>query len=264
MADHGYTYDNLTKIIKSAVQEFDNQFGRPDKIVKCYYETHERSLYTFVNQTRIYLNAQRILFVTEYQIIVIPFDKIIGYEIINLKDNNKVLASATTTVTKTDTGNMIKRAVIGGVLGGGVGAIIGGATAKTTSTTSRSGSDIYRDMIVSAYHLDTNLVLKIQFDDIINPVVKIHFEHFKEQAERIAESLNVIVKRNADNTEENSSEIIKKIFSVKSAGDKLGIAAQDPYAAYSANASSSGSSCLFVIALLLSTLGMLGLVVSCI
>lgn len=257
-----YTYDDMNKIIKSVVQEYEEEFGKPDKVLRCYFDTHEHGLMHFINQTRIYINAKKIVFITDNSVIIIPFEKIIGYEVVNPKENNRVLTSATTTVTKTDTGDMIKRAVIGGVLGGGVGALIGGATAKTTTTTD---SNIYSDIIRASYRLDEpSYELRINFDDIINPVIKIHFDQFKDQIEKVTASLNVIIKRNAESTEDTSSEVIKKPFSLRSAGNKLEISPQDPYAKYNESSTSSGSSCLVMLTIVASLIGMLGFAVSCI
>lgn len=69
--------------------------------------------------------------------------------------------------TKTNTGSMIGRAVVGGVLTGGVGAIIGGATAsKGTTTTSvvQQGADITKH----------DYTVWIYIKDIANPMIQIH------------------------------------------------------------------------------------------
>lgn len=71
----------------------------------------------------------------------------------------KPVHSSTIQVTQTDTGNMVKRAIIGGILGGGIGAVIGGATTKTKTTTE---DNIYAGVLNQPLY-----ELRIKFDDII-------------------------------------------------------------------------------------------------
>lgn len=259
--DDCYTQEDMDKIIESVVQEYEKDFGEPDKVIRCYYDTREDNLKHLVNQSRIYLNAKQLLFVTNNQINIIPFEKIIGYEIVNLKENDQVLASATTTITKTDTGDMLKRAIIGGVLGGGVGALIGGATAKSTT----SEVDPISPHMAAILALP-NLELRIRFDDIINPMVKIGFDQYKDEVEKIAASLNVIIKRNADSTEDCASDVITAPFNLMDSGNKIGLAPRNPFAKYNVNTTdnSGGSSCLVMLTLIVSLIGLLGFAVSCI
>lgn len=86
---------------------------------------------------------------------------------------------------------MVKRAIIGGILGGGIGAVIGGATTKTKTTTE---DNIYAGVLNQPLY-----ELRIKFDDIITPVIKINFDTNKNMVQEVVNSLDVIVRQNADN-----------------------------------------------------------------
>ena len=78
----------------------------------------------------------------DQEIIILDHKKIIHYkdlrscEVIN--DNINFNSTNSQTVTKTDTKDMLKRSVVGGVIAGPAGAIIGGVTAKKTTKTDKN------------------------------------------------------------------------------------------------------------------------------
>mgnify|MGYP000053217532 FL=1 len=73
---------------------------------------------------------------------VYHFADILNFEII---DNHKTIYSNSSSTTKTSTGDMIGRAVVGGVLLGGVGALMGAATAKKETTFTPGESEVIHD-----------------------------------------------------------------------------------------------------------------------
>ena len=120
--------------------------------------------------------------------VVIPFNKIIGY---NLTDNQVTISENVgyESKTTTSTGSMLGRAVVGGVLTGGVGAVIGAATAKKNTVTTPSQNNIK----TSVTH-DFNIYINL--NDLSNPTIIISVGNNIDTAYKIANILNIIVERN--------------------------------------------------------------------
>lgn len=221
-----YKLEDLHKILDSCVERHDKDLGMPDKVIESF-ETYD-GYKEVVNQCRIYQKAKKFVIVTSTKLYIIPFSKIIGYDIIDSNKGSTPLFSATTTTTTTDTGNMVKRAVIGGALAGGVGAVIGGLTA-TKTTTSQSTAEEYAAMMDRYISSIPNLELSLGLDDLLLPTIKIPFGKFKKEIEDFAATLNVVIKRNAETTENDDSEIINSSPAIRSTGAELGIEHRDPF-----------------------------------
>lgn len=243
-----YKKENLDSIINAAVEQLVPNLGMPEKIVSVYFDTGETedgatdfndTYHELINQTRFYEKEEKVVFVDESYIYIIPFSKIVDYAIVLPNEDNKSIYSTTTQITKSDTGDVIKRAIIGGVIAGGVGAIIGGATAK--SETKENKFESYFQAMANKPLLE----LHIKFDNIITPVIKINFDTDKEKIQEVAETLNVIVKRNTENFNANKNEaindeIIKEKYTIEDIGIQLGIYPVDPYSKYNDDASEDG------------------------
>lgn len=216
---------DLLKILNTRAKQFETESGKPNKIINTFEDNDDYCL--LVNQCRIYQKAKRFIIITEQKLHIIPFNKIIGYEVIDLNEGRKPLYSATTTVTKTDTGDMIKRAIIGGIVSGGVGAVIGGVTAK--KKTKISTAEEYANMMSRYCSSLPDMDLIIKFDDLMSPKIKISFDQYKENVEEFADILNVIIRRNAETEETDTSKIenIKSAFWATS--KKLGLEPTDEY-----------------------------------
>lgn len=220
---------NLKKVLDNAVSKALSNNNEPDKIISVLYNTYEPSsdgedLYDFISETRFYIKEKKVVFVTPEKIHIIPFSKIVSYDIVLPNEDCKPVHSSTIQVTQTDTGNMVKRAIIGGILGGGIGAVIGGATAKTKTTTE---DNIYAGVLNQPLY-----ELRILFDDIITPVIKINFDTNKNMVQEVVNSLDVIVRQNADNNNITDEERISIPFNIKKIADTLNITPQNPYAKY--------------------------------
>lgn len=220
---------NLKKVLDKAVSKALSNNNEPDKIVSVLYNTYEPSsdgedLYDFISETRFYIKEKKVVFITPKKIHIIPFSKIVSYDIVLPNEDSKPVHSSKIQGTKTDTGNMVKRAIIGGILGGGVGAVIGGATAKTKTTTEEN---MYAAVLNQPLY-----ELRIKFDDIINPVIIINFDTNKQMVQEVANSLDVIVRQNADNNNIADEERISIPFNIKNIADTLNITPQNPYAKY--------------------------------
>ena len=96
----------------------------------------------------------------------IPFSKVLGFA---LNDDTETIVQNTTqytSTTKTSTGSMLGRAVVGGVLLGGVGALAGASTAKKETTTVPT---IGTSTSTTKHHY----VLYLSLDDLSNPTREI-------------------------------------------------------------------------------------------
>lgn len=90
------------------------------------------------------------------------------------------LQGETILTTRTSTGSMLGRAVVGGVLTGGVGAVIGAATAKQKTIAKPTGNN------------DFEIMLSV--NSIKNPIVKIPCGKHSDSANELYAILNLIIK----------------------------------------------------------------------
>lgn len=99
------------------------------------------------------------------------------------KGDTKITSTST---TKTDNGNMIGRAIIGGVIAGEAGAIIGGATAKkqteTNSVVEQEDDITHHEYVVS-----------ISVKDTVNPLIKLFLGENESSATEIVALMNAII-----------------------------------------------------------------------
>ena len=123
---------------------------------------------------------------------VIPFSKVLGF---SLNDETQTIVQNNTqyvSTTKTSTGNMLGRAVVGGVLLGGVGALAGAATAKKETTTIPLGG-------ASTASTKHKYTLFINLDDLSNPTREVKLGYNTQLAQNLANIFNIIIKRNSQN-----------------------------------------------------------------
>lgn len=219
--------EDLRKILDTSVEKYEIKFGKPNIKIETF--KYAEGCASFINECRVYEHSKRIMFISNHRLFIIPFNKIIGYDVINLNQSSTPLITATTKVVKTDTGNMVKRAIIGGVVGGGVGAIIGAATAKKEVTEEMSKVDEYANMLRIQLNSTPNLELVINVDDISSPTLKVPFEDCKSKAEKMTAVLNVILKRNEENNENEKAEIVNAYPYLTKTRRKLGIEPIDPF-----------------------------------
>lgn len=102
-------------------------------------------------------------------------------------DNSQVLYNQTAhSTTTTDSGNMVGRAIVGGVIAGDAGAIIGGSTAqKNTTTNIQTKSTTIHDYAII-----------ITTKDIINPTCEIHCGENEKAMNDIVGTINAIISHN--------------------------------------------------------------------
>lgn len=112
------------------------------------------------------------------------FIDILGYSLVDDATSETVMTS--TGESKTSTGSMIGRAVVGGVLTGGLGAVAGAATAK------RKTSDLGTSSTTTTH----KYTVFVTVDSLANPTEKLYIENSSDKAHKIASVLNVIIERN--------------------------------------------------------------------
>lgn len=101
---------NQEQGFKIYIEELEKKYGKED----LFFESKN-------NWCRLYVNARKIVINRhEYN-----FEELADVQLIE-----DISTSETNTIQKSNTGNTIGRAVIGGVIAGGVGAVIGGVTSK--------------------------------------------------------------------------------------------------------------------------------------
>lgn len=141
-----------------------------------------------INLGNYYIDSH-VLFFEEAQTIVIQskeykFYDILGCSLVDDITNNTLTTSEGT--SKTSTGSMIGRAVVGGALTGGLGALAGAATAKKKT----------KDYASSITVTNHNYTLYINVNSLETPVITLHLGDKVALAQKLAAAINVIIERN--------------------------------------------------------------------
>lgn len=113
------------------------------------------------------------------------FKDILSFDV---RDKAVTIHSASTSTAKTNGGDMLGRAVVGGLLFGEAGAIVGGATASKSIVHSASQTSVVHDYSVV-----------ITVDEISSPYETIHIGTDEPALNKIVSTLTVILKRNSLN-----------------------------------------------------------------
>ena len=161
-----------------AIKYVTEHFGKPDKIIHTSSSVSqpdwERTVFFIFDNELMYYNNQ-----------VIHFNELISCEYV---DNSIVETNQTgkaITKTSTNTGNMLGRAVVGGMLAGGAGAIIGGATSKQTGETKIETHS------VSITKHDYTIIVNTK--NVRNPLLKIPCGDRQQVVHDIVATLNAAI-----------------------------------------------------------------------
>jgi hypothetical protein len=160
------------RVFEDMVNAKISEFGELTKIISWweYNPMVEKSLLVFeASKTIIIAND------------TFKFDDIVSFEVF---DNSKTIYSGSVSTTKTKTGSMVGRAVVGGVLFGGVGAVVGGATAGKKAITEGQTARI------SHYY-----TVVITINSLSNPIVKINLWQNQNAMQEITSILTIITSR---------------------------------------------------------------------
>lgn len=159
-----------TPIYNSAKNELIEKYGQPDKTIILEDLNFEKEIIAFGSANRIWLLGKDL---SMSDILSCTFN-----------DNQRIVKGTVSYETKTSTGNMAKRAVVGGVLTGGVGAVIGGATAKKETTVKQENDKVIHDYTVI-----------ININSLSEPIVKIPLGTDGAKVNEIVGLMNVIISR---------------------------------------------------------------------
>ncbi|MCD8297984.1 MAG: hypothetical protein LUC88_10475 [Prevotella sp.] len=163
----------LDKVIaeyESSVKDLESQYGEVTKKISLKEHSILDDIIAFSDTKKIWICG-----------IVYSFRDVISC---TFSDNPTVKKGKVEYKTKTSTGNMLGRAVVGGVLMGGVGAAIGGATAKKNTV-----GVLQDDIIIHDYTVIINV------NDIANPIVRIGCGERGSIVNEIVGLMNVIIRQ---------------------------------------------------------------------
>lgn len=151
--------------------ELIEKYGQLDKEIVLSENNSDEAILAFSKVSRIWLVGNDL-----------PMNSILSC---SLSDSSKTIKGKTTIQSKTNTGNMAKRAVVGGVLLGGAGALAGGVTAKKDGTIVSENDRVLHDYTVL-----------VNIDDLSTPIVRLQCGENGALANDIIGLLNVIINRN--------------------------------------------------------------------
>lgn len=147
-----------------------SKHGTPDKTITLEEFDIQKEIIVFGKANRIWLLGKDL-----------PMSDILSCD---LNDNQRTVKGNISYETKTSTGNMAKRAIVGGVLTGGVGAVVGGATARKETISKQENDRVIHDYTVF-----------ININNLSEPIVKICLGSDGSKANEIVGLMNVIINR---------------------------------------------------------------------
>ena len=161
------------------------------RIIPAYNESRMEIINKYGNPTKVFvleqynLNKEIIAFEESKRIWICGYDfPMKSILSCTFTDNQKVVKGQITSTTKTNSGNMVKRAVVGDVLLGGAGAIIGGSTASKSTITTQENDIIYH-----------NYTLIINVDSLSEPIIRVNMGSDDTTVNEIVGLMNVIINR---------------------------------------------------------------------
>lgn len=111
------------------------------------------------------------------------FSDVLSYEVL---DNSKqvVVGNKVVSTTKTNTGSMVGRGIVGGLVGGTAGAVIGASTASKTTTTNTPNQKVVTKHDYSVY---------VSVRDLANPMLKFNYGSEADLVQEFVAILNIIL-----------------------------------------------------------------------
>lgn len=162
--------DRKTPIYNTKKDELVSKYGQPDKTIILEELNLEKEIIVFGKVNRIWLLGKDL-----------PMSDILSC---TFNDNQRIEKGGVSYETKTSTGNMAKRAIVGGVLTGGVGVVVGGATARKETTVKQENDKVIHDYTVI-----------ININSLSEPIIKIPLGTDGAKVNEIVGLMNVIISR---------------------------------------------------------------------
>ena len=164
-------FEQKSPIYNAQKNELISKYGQPDKSILFEELNLQKEIIVFGKVNRIWLLGKDL-----------PMSDILSC---TFNDNQHTVKGSVSYETKTSTGNMAKRAIVGGVLTGGVGAVVGGATARKETTVKQENDKAIHDYTVI-----------ININSLSEPIVKIPLGSDGAKVNEIVGLMNVIISRN--------------------------------------------------------------------
>lgn len=164
-------FEQKSPIYNAQKNELISKYGQPDKSILFEELNLQKEIIVFGKVNRIWLLGKDL-----------PMSDILSC---TFNDNQHTVKGSVSYETKTSTGNMAKRAIVGGVLTGGVGAVVGGATARKETTVKQENDKVIHDYTVI-----------ININSLSEPIVKIPLGSDGAKVNEIVGLMNVIISRN--------------------------------------------------------------------
>lgn len=158
------------QIYNSEKEKLIEKYGEPDKTIVVEELNLSKEIIAFGKVNRIWLLGKDL-----------PMGDIISC---TFNDNQRIEKGKVSYETKTSTGNMAKRAVVGGVLLGGTGAVIGGAMAKKNTVVNQENDKLIHDYTVI-----------ININSLSDPIIRIPLGKDGAKVNEIVGLMNVIINR---------------------------------------------------------------------
>ena len=158
-------------LYKKKYDSLISKYGEPTKTIILEKYHLDKVIYVFEEVERILICGNDL-----------PMKDILGC---TFSDDIQVVKGRITHETKTNTGSMVGRAIVGGVLTGGAGAIIGGSSAKKDTITIQENDKVFHKYTVI-----------INVDSIASPLININLKGDRELTNEIVGLMNVIISRN--------------------------------------------------------------------
>jgi len=152
---------------KQVMDELTAKYGKPEQIIRILDNKLKNAFMVFPRAKSVYVHSK-----------VIPYSQMVSCEVKD--DSYNTVTGTKEEITKTSTGSMAGRAIVGGLIAGPLGAVVGGATAKKTTEV------IDNTQTITNHHYYVIITLA----DVSTPMVKIDCGKTNP---RIAEKINAIL-----------------------------------------------------------------------
>lgn len=163
-------FEQKSPIYNASRNDLISKYGEPDKAFIFEELNLQKEIIVFGKVNRIWLLGKDL-----------PMSDILSC---TFNDNQRIEKGKVSYETKTSTGNMAKRAVVGGVLLGGAGAVIGGSTASKDTIVKQENDKVIHDYTVI-----------ININSLSEPIVKIPLGSDGAKVNEIVGLMNVIISR---------------------------------------------------------------------